>query len=102
MEANGLTDGVSDFWGASIVTALSEGKVRIRPVTTADGALKPVKWRSKDKWYEGSKQFVLMPNGCADPSEESVVAICEEPDKVITTSQANIYVYNEGFTVTAD
>jgi hypothetical protein len=65
LSANGLTDGYAPYWSASILTVLSDGKVRARAITAtddSDGYVQPQKWLSKYIWYAkpvSGRRFVV-------------------------------------------
>ena len=47
LQAHHLTDGLSGYWQASVVTVGTGGRVTIRAVSTADGGLVPYQWEAK-------------------------------------------------------
>lgn len=60
-----LQEGFAPYWTASTVTAASEGRVRLRPVTRApDRRLAPMQWLSRADWYpsplDGRRPFVVV------------------------------------------
>jgi hypothetical protein len=51
LEVNHLEDGIAPYWDASIVTVVSHGAVRVRPVMVADGRLHGVAYFSSSEWF---------------------------------------------------
>lgn len=57
LEARRLTCGVGEYWTSSIITALSDGSVTVRPATAPPGGrLAPLLWLSDAHWYHGAKE----------------------------------------------
>lgn len=62
-----LTNGVGNFWDASVITGYSEGAVKVRPVMYEDGEIKPRIWFCNKEWYNEPVDFVIVRNA---PSKE--------------------------------
>lgn len=62
LAAHQLTDGVGDYWSASITTVQSRGLVTVRPVmATADNQIVRYPRESEARWYEGQRfQFLVF------------------------------------------
>jgi hypothetical protein len=64
LAANGLDLGYATFWNANAPTAISSGKIRVRPVDLADATIQPRRWLSSDRWYRGNpaarQSFLLL------------------------------------------
>jgi hypothetical protein len=63
LESHHLHSGVGDFWGASLTTVWSNGKVSVRPlVPDADGVLEAFNRGETPGWFLGKQfQFVVYP-----------------------------------------
>ncbi len=60
LETRHLTEGVGDYWSASIVTVATDGAVTVRPVVaTPKGRVERYQRQSSATWYEGSFQFLV-------------------------------------------
>lgn len=61
LEQHHLTVGVGDYWSASIVTVVSNGRITVRPVITNPGnRIKRYERQSSSSWYKGVKfQFLV-------------------------------------------
>jgi hypothetical protein len=52
LESNGLSEGYGEYWSSGILTALSDGKVKVRQVIAGPGGrLIPYDWLSTRDWY---------------------------------------------------
>jgi hypothetical protein len=61
LEEHHLTNGIGDYWAASIVTVASQGNVTVRPVNTLpNGKLVRIMNQSAASWYQGQNfQFLV-------------------------------------------
>lgn len=67
LESHGLDEGLGDYWSASIVTVVTDGKVSVRPViANARGRLVPYGRQSTSDWYRG-KTFDFLTFDRANP-----------------------------------
>jgi hypothetical protein len=62
---NGQTYGYATYWYAGLITTLSDGKVKARPVGIGDGLISPQRWLSSECWYspdahQGETFLVLL------------------------------------------
>jgi hypothetical protein len=60
LEEHHLTNGIGDYWAASIVTVVSDGNVTVRPVNTLpNGKLARIMNQTAAGWYQGQNfQFL--------------------------------------------
>lgn len=67
LRGHGLTSGVGAYWSSSIVTVVSHGRVRVRPVVpNQDGRLVRYDRESDARWYAGREfDFVVFQPGAA-------------------------------------
>ncbi len=63
LEENNLTYGYATFWDASVVTAYSENRIKLRAIHEDSGKLCPRMWFSKKDWYDTDVSFVVVRNG---------------------------------------
>ena len=88
LRARGLTCGVSDYWSASPITALSKGRVVARAMTGGPhGSLVPFLWLSNDAWYAqlAHPMFAVWRISQAEPfgvSVETVAAAYGKPTRI--------------------
>lgn len=59
LEQHGLNQGVGGYWSASIVTAMTDGAVKVSPVMCLKNKLVPFLWATDDRWYGQHPQFVI-------------------------------------------
>ncbi|MGE5133409.1 MAG: hypothetical protein ACM32E_10930 [Gemmatimonadota bacterium] len=66
LAARHLRDGLAGYWAASVVTADTGGRVRIRPVRTARGRLAAGRWAADAAWYDprrATADYVVLAPG---------------------------------------
>jgi hypothetical protein len=76
LEAHGLTYGVAGYWDASVLTAQSGDRVKIRAVDVQRNKIFVPDWEANDLWYDVSRydaRFVV-----ADPQGRNSVASYEQ------------------------
>ena len=100
LQAHHLTDGLSGYWQASVVTVGTGGRVTIRAVSTADGGLVPYRWEAKARWYDPGTQyanFVVLQNQAGffndwQPARETL-ATFGPPEQTFHTGPYTVLVY---------
>jgi hypothetical protein len=63
LQAHGLREGLSGYWGSSVVTVTSGGQVSVRPVQAEGGQLRPKPTLVNAAWYDSgqsSADFVVL------------------------------------------
>lgn len=64
LERRGLSYGYASFWNANVISVISEGKVRVRPVLLQDGLPSPHRHLSSNQWFRPSawngKTFLML------------------------------------------
>lgn len=64
LERHGLSYGYATFWNANVISVISEGKVRVRPVLLEDGLPSPHRHLSSNQWFRPSawqgKTFLML------------------------------------------
>ncbi|HUA76569.1 MAG TPA: hypothetical protein VMA86_02790, partial [Acetobacteraceae bacterium] len=53
LEAHHLACGIGEYWSASIVTALTDGRVTVRPAKAPKHLLLPLPWTADAHWFAG-------------------------------------------------
>ena len=82
-----LTCGVSDYWSASLITAVSDGRISLRAVIGPGGHLVPFLFVSDEHWYAGLQhpKFAMWKTDEKNPfniSLETVSATYGKPTRI--------------------
>jgi hypothetical protein len=98
LEQRHLTYGTGEYWVASIVTALTQGKVAVRAVQALPGGrrLQPYLWLATERWYDPARKpmFVIWRDG--DPwhnvNASTVTATYGAPARIIRVDDFEIAI----------
>ncbi len=103
LESARLTEGLGDYWSASIVTASTGGRVTVRPViATPGGTLARYGRQSTSAWYAGER-FGFLVFDLHRPWRSVDMATAEAtfgpPRRVLAEGTYRIYVFAEPVTI---
>jgi hypothetical protein len=87
LQANQLTDGYGPYWASSIITVITGGTVRTRPlIADAGGNLHPLLFISSVRWFQApvptsGKRFILSENSGFEPkvNQDQVILTVGQP-----------------------
>lgn len=74
LKAHNLTAGYGAYWDASVVTALSQGAVLVRPVGAWAGRITVTHWLSSNGWYDTPMEFLVF-GGPASGGVDAAAAV---------------------------
>lgn len=96
LENEKLTCGYGNFWDSSITTVLSNGKVRIRPISIEQNANK-FRWASKDNWFDEKAQFLIIRNTewtDKGVTYDNAIRVFGQPVKEVGFENYKILIFN--------
>jgi hypothetical protein len=87
LQANQLTDGYGPYWASSVITVITRGTVRTRPlIADAGGNLHPLLFISSERWFQApvptsGKRFIIAEDSGFQPkvSQDQVVLTMGQP-----------------------
>lgn len=97
LEQHHLTNGVGDYWAASIVTVASRGDVAVRPVNgLVDKRLERIMNQSAAQWFSGQGFQFLLYNVpvWSGVNTEAAVNTWGQPDRAYQVDGYYVLVYN--------
>lgn len=71
-----LTEGLGDYWQASVITAASRGHIHVRAVTALGGQVQSYLWLANRAWYTAPRRaarFVVFDTRAPDAIERSTL-----------------------------
>jgi hypothetical protein len=93
-----LTHGVGEYWSASIVTAMSGGRIQVGPVTPSNRRFVPYLWVADTRWFTTPPQFIIWQNN--NPAgvtlQQVRAAYCPHGCPVATVGDFKIAVLGSG------
>ena len=96
LEQYNLKSGYANFWDSSIITVLSEQKVKVRAIAMGEGVgIFP--WGCKRSWYEEKANFILIRNpehAEIGVNYENALRIFETPEKEVDFENYKILIYD--------
>jgi hypothetical protein len=92
---NGLENGYSGFWDASVTTVTTKNQCKIRAVNSDGKSVMPMYWFCKKSWYTEHSNFVVVRDGYGGINEKNVTAAFGEPHKILSVANFIIYVYDK-------
>lgn len=91
-----LKSGYANFWDSSIITVLTEEKIRVRAIEINED-ISIYKWGCKQSWYEEKADFLLI----RDPQHydagvtyENALRILGTPEQTVVFENYKILIYN--------
>jgi hypothetical protein len=100
LQQHGLTYGYATYWNSHVVTVISGGKVKVRPIV-----LSPVQGMmhlSSSQWYRpeahvGPTFLVLTPQEVKLVEQSNLLAMTGPPRETLHHRDYSIYVFNDNF-----
>ena len=98
LAAKGLDLGYAGFWNANAPTAISSGKVKVRPIEFANASIEPRRWLSSNRWYVGDpsacQSFLLLDAHEVKTTDLSALqAVVGDPERTIDIARFTAWVY---------
>lgn len=97
LEANDLHLGYGTFWDSNVLTALSDGKVQVRPIILKNGGIAALHWISSNRWYDGaSKQtssFLLLKGDEQNIDLKPLAPVLGSPTRTFNIGDMRVIVY---------
>lgn len=102
LRAHKMKEGFGTYWGANVITALSNDHIKCRAVTYAGGHITPYHWASKEAWYRMSHAnfFVFNQNSKAFGIDRTIIIKdFGNPSQQETINGYTILIWNHDITL---
>lgn len=97
LEDNNLHLGYGTFWDSNVLTALSNGKVQVRPIILKNGGIAALHWISSNRWYEGddkqTSSFLLLKGDEKNIDLKPLAPILGSPVRTFDIGDVRVLVY---------
>lgn len=97
LEANDLHLGYGTFWDSNVLTALSDGKVQVRPIILKNGGIAALHWISSNSWYDGDgkqmSSFLLLKGEEQNIDLKPLAPILGSPARTFNIGDVRVVVY---------
>jgi len=91
---NGLENGYSGFWDASVTTLTTKNYVKIRAILSDGESAVPFYPFSKKSWYTEYTNFIVIRDGFHGIDEKNITAIFGNPTKRLSVENFIIFIYD--------
>lgn len=97
VEENNLRQGYGTYWNSNVLTALSNNRVKVRPIILDKGGMAPLRWLSSNEWYDGhndiSSSFLLLKGDERNTDLHPLNLLLGNPTRSFDIGDVHVEVY---------